>query len=128
MRSQFETTIRRLQTAEQKQLKKSSDILKSVQLGHSIKDTVGKFPRRNSSRVESIDVRGLPSTTGEDKESDVLYDMLLDDFDEEEDPEGSSLSDIIRDDIMSPRTTTNTNLTSTGTTETSEIHKHHPAE
>lgn len=35
-----------------------------------------------------------------------------------------SVSDI-RDDIMSPRTATNTNLTSTGNTEVSEIHKHH---
>ncbi len=38
-----------------------------------------------------------------------------------------SVSDI-RDDIMSPRTTTNTNLTCTGATETTEIHKNHPAE
>ncbi len=44
---------------------------------------------QNSGRVDSIDVHGLPSTTGEDKESDVLYDMLLDDFDEEDDTEGS---------------------------------------
>jgi hypothetical protein len=33
-----------------------------------------------------------------------------------------SVSDI-RDDIMSPRTTTNTNMTSTGATESSELHK-----
>jgi hypothetical protein len=34
----------------------------------------------------------------------------------------------IRDDIMSPRTATNTNLTSTGNTETSEVHKNQPTE
>ncbi len=38
-----------------------------------------------------------------------------------------SMSDI-RDDIMSPRTATNTNLTSTGNTETSEVHKNQPTE
>jgi hypothetical protein len=38
-----------------------------------------------------------------------------------------SVSDI-RDDIMSPRTVTNTNMTSTGTIETSELHKNHPTE
>jgi hypothetical protein len=31
----------------------------------------------------------LPTPIGEDKETDVLYDMLLDDFDEEDDTDGS---------------------------------------
>jgi hypothetical protein len=31
----------------------------------------------------------LPTPSGEDKETDVLYDMLLDDFDEEDDTDGS---------------------------------------
>jgi hypothetical protein len=39
--------------------------------------------------VESIDIRGSPSFSTEEKESDVLYDMLLDDFEEDDDTDGS---------------------------------------
>jgi hypothetical protein len=87
-----------------------SDILKSVQLGHSIKDIVDKYPRRvcdddfwniksmnkhekpslqGSSRVESADIHRIAGVTGEEKESDVLYDMLLDDFEEDDDGDES---------------------------------------
>jgi hypothetical protein len=31
----------------------------------------------------------MPGASSDDKDSDVLYDMLLDDFDEEEDTDGS---------------------------------------
>ncbi|CAF2706077.1 unnamed protein product [Rotaria sp. Silwood2] len=127
MKTQFETNIRRLQTAQQKQMKKSSDILKSVQLGHSIKDVVGKFPRPNTNRVDTADTHGTASVSNDEKESDILYDRLLDDFEEEDEMEGSSVSDI-RDDIMSPRTITNTNVTSTDTTEITELRKNHPPE
>ncbi|CAF1205654.1 unnamed protein product [Rotaria sordida] len=125
MKTQFETNIRRLQTAQQKHMKKSNDILKRVQLGHSIKDVVGKFPRANSTRVDTADTHRTASVNNDEKESDILYDRLLDDFEEEDDMDGSSESDI-RDDIMSPRTITNTNLTSTDTTEITELHKIHP--
>ena len=36
-----------------------------------------------------MDIHGIPGVGGEEKESDVLYDMLLDDFDEDDDTEGS---------------------------------------
>ncbi|CAF3539617.1 unnamed protein product [Rotaria socialis] len=133
MKTQFETTIRRLHTAQQKHMKKSSEILKGVQLGQSIKDVVGKFPRATSTRVETGDSHhGAPSTNSDDKESEILYDRLLDDFEEEDEADVSSSvnhseSDI-RDDIMSPRTATNTNLTNTNSTEISELPKHHPPE
>ncbi len=49
------------------------------------------FFLQNSSRVESVDVHGLPNPANSDeKESDaVLYDMLLDDFDEDDEADGS---------------------------------------
>ncbi|CAF5009286.1 unnamed protein product, partial [Rotaria socialis] len=109
------------------------EILKGVQLGQSIKDVVGKFPRATSTRVETGDSHhGAPSTNSDDKESEILYDRLLDDFEEEDEADVSSSvnhseSDI-RDDIMSPRTATNTNLTNTNSTEISELPKHHPPE
>ncbi|CAF3428768.1 unnamed protein product [Rotaria socialis] len=91
MKTQFETTIRRLHTAQQKHMKKSSEILKGVQLGQSIKDVVGKFPRATSTRVETGDSHhGAPSTNSDDKESEILYDRLLDDFEEEDEADVSS--------------------------------------
>ncbi|CAF5080235.1 unnamed protein product, partial [Rotaria socialis] len=46
------------------------EILKGVQLGQSIKDVVGKFPRATSTRVETGDSHhGAPSTNSDDKES-----------------------------------------------------------
>ncbi len=37
--------------------------------------------------MESVDVHEIASS--EEKQSDVLYDMLLDDFDEDDDTDGS---------------------------------------
>ncbi|CAF1271412.1 unnamed protein product [Rotaria sp. Silwood1] len=127
MKTQFETNIRRLQTAQQKHMKKSSDILKSVQLGQSIKDVVGKFPRALNNRVDTADSHATTCISHDEKESDILYDRLLDDFEEEDDMDGSSVSDI-RDDIMSPRTITNTNVTCTDTAEIPELRKNQPPE
>ncbi|CAF0814953.1 unnamed protein product [Didymodactylos carnosus] len=105
-KAQYELTIRRLQTAQQKQMKKSRDILKSVQLGHSITDVVNKFPIRNNNRADSVELmRSSSIRDTDDKDSDILYDMLIDD-DDDDDGVSSSVATCsgIRDDIMSPRT------------------------
>ncbi len=47
------------------------------------------FILQNSSRVETVDDRVSPSGSGDEKGTDVLYDRLLDDFDEDDDAEGS---------------------------------------
>ncbi|CAF5227333.1 unnamed protein product, partial [Rotaria magnacalcarata] len=59
--------------------------------GQSIKDVVGKFPRASSTRVETVDSHhGAPSISSDDKESEILYDRLLDDFEEEDEADASS--------------------------------------
>ncbi len=39
--------------------------------------------------METVDDRVSPSGSGDEKGTDVLYDRLLDDFDEDDDAEGS---------------------------------------
>ncbi|UJR37773.1 hypothetical protein I4U23_030465 [Adineta vaga] len=121
MRLQYETTLRRLQTAQQQYMRKSSDILKSVRLGRSAKDVVEKISQNESSRAQSTDLNKTINAADDEKEQDVLIDRILDDFKDEDDNE-SSVSGI-REDIMSPRTMVNTNMMGTDSSSGQESQK-----
>lgn len=44
---------------------------------------------QNSGRVESVETRGSGSVCSDERGSDVLYDRLLEDFEEDEDGDGA---------------------------------------
>ncbi|CAF1056004.1 unnamed protein product [Adineta steineri] len=87
---QFEKNIRHLQTVQHQHMRKSSAILRNVQLGGGVKDIVEKYSRENSSRAQNADLNRSRGAISGEKEQNPIYDRLLDDF-EDDDMDGSRL-------------------------------------